>query len=80
VKCTARHCKVGNYIRNHKAYYQVFLDSGFFKEVVRYPMWTCRDPMITFSDSRDPIGSIKHLKKTARLLTKFTRKHYVYKQ
>jgi len=34
----------------------------FFKENVRYPVWTCRgpislfsgDPMIIFSDSRDP--------------------------
>ena len=40
----------------------------FFKENVRYPVWTCRDPI--FSDSRDPIfnsrariGSLKRLKK-----------------
>jgi len=37
--------------------------SVFFKESVRYPVWTCRDPifsdskdsMIIFSDPRDPI-------------------------
>jgi len=36
---------------------------GFFKETVRYPVWTCKDPiffesrgpMIIFSDFRDPI-------------------------
>jgi len=63
VKCTARHCKVGILIRNHKAYYQVLLDSVVFKGNVRYQVWTCRnpifsdprDPMIIFSDSRDPI-------------------------
>jgi len=26
----------------------------FFKENVRYPVWTCREPMIIFSESRDP--------------------------
>jgi len=26
---------------------------GFFKEKVRYPVWTCRDPI--FSDSRGPM-------------------------
>jgi len=26
VKCTARHCKVGIFIRNCKAYYQVLVD------------------------------------------------------
>jgi len=51
----------------------------FFKENVRYPVRTCRDPifsdsrdlMITFSDSRVPIFNsrdpnrvLKHLKKT----------------
>jgi len=37
--------------------------AGCFKENVRYPVWTCRDPifsnsrdvMIIFSDSGDPI-------------------------
>jgi len=95
VKCTGRRCKVGIFIRNHKAYYQVLLDSRFFKENVRYPVWTCRDtifsdsrdPMITFFDSRYPILNStdpnrvpKTPLKTAKLLTKFTRKHYVYKQ
>jgi len=63
MKCTACHCKVGIFIRNHKACYQVLLDSGFFKENVRYPVWTCRDPifndsmdpMLIFCDSREPI-------------------------
>jgi len=62
-----------------------------------YQVWTCRDPifsysrdpMITFSDSMDPIFNSRHtnrvpktctLKNPARLLTKFTSKHYVYKQ
>jgi len=60
-------------------------------------VWTCRDPifsysrdpMKTFSDSRDPIFYSRDpnqvpktgtLKNPARLLTKWTRKHYVYKQ
>jgi len=38
------------------------LSAGFFKENVRYPVWTCRDPISysrdpIFSDSRDPIFS-----------------------
>jgi len=58
----------------------VMIITGFFKENVKYPVWTwpafsdspepifsdSRDPI--FSDSRDPtfnsIGSLKHLKKT----------------
>jgi len=27
----------------------------FFKENVRYLVWTCKDPMIIFAYSRDPI-------------------------
>jgi len=50
---------------------QEYIIAGFFKENVRYPVWICRDPislilgdpifadfrdpMIIFSDSRDPI-------------------------
>jgi len=41
----------------------IWVYPGYFKENVRYPVWTCRDPifsdskdpMIIFSDSRDPI-------------------------
>jgi len=33
--------------------------SSFFKENVRYPESTCRDPMIIFSDSSDPIFNSK---------------------
>jgi len=52
----------------HQAIYYSVLSSsslvyaGLFKENVRYPVWICRvpiffdfrDPMIIFSDSRDP--------------------------
>jgi len=37
VKCTARHCKAGIFIRNNKVYYQALVDS-FFKENVKYPV------------------------------------------
>ena len=30
------------------------ISSGVFEENVRNPVWICRDPMIIFSDSRDP--------------------------
>jgi len=49
----------------------------FFKENVRYPVWTCRDPISLFLGTRfslilgtrfsilgTRIGSLKHLKKT----------------
>jgi len=52
VKCTARHCNVVIYIRNYKAHYQVLVDSCF-KDNVKYPVWTCRNP--TFSDCREPM-------------------------
>jgi len=35
--------------------YFFHLIQDFFKENVRYPVSTCRDQMITFSDSSDPI-------------------------
>ena len=43
----------------------VLLLQVFFKEKVRYPVWICRDPivsnfrdpMIIFSDSMDPISN-----------------------
>jgi len=41
--------------------YSLYSKQVFFKENVRHPAWTCRDPMIdsrdpmiNFSDSRDP--------------------------
>jgi len=41
----------------------MYLSAGFFKDNVRYPVWTCEDPifsdprypMVIFSDLRDPI-------------------------
>jgi len=57
---------------------QIFwLSQVFFKENVRYPVWTCRDPIslilgirfslilrTRFSILGTRIGSLKHLKKT----------------
>jgi len=31
----------------------------FFKENVRYPVWTCRDLMIISCDSRDPVFNFR---------------------
>jgi len=44
------------------------LFQGFFKENVRYPIWTCRDPISLILGTRFSIlgtwiGSLKHLKK-----------------
>ena len=52
------------FIQNYyKGEYVMIMTHGFFKENVRYPVWTCRDPifsdsrypMIIFADYRDPI-------------------------
>jgi len=45
------------------------LKQGFFKEKVRYPVCTCRDPISLILGTRFEIletqfGSLKHLKKT----------------
>jgi len=39
----------------YSLYYGTMLKPVFLKENVRYPVWTCRDPIS--SDSRDPIFS-----------------------
>jgi len=47
---------------------------GFFKENVRYPIWIFRDPifsdssdpMVIFSDSRDPIFNSKELNRVPK--------------
>jgi len=39
----------------------IVLLPGFFKENVRYLVWTCRDPMIISSDSRDLIFNSRDL-------------------
>jgi len=38
--------------KNHK---EKYIMASFFKETVRYLVWTCRDPMTMFTDSRDPM-------------------------
>jgi len=68
VKCTARHCKVEIFIRNHMAYYDVLLDSVF---VLRKMLSTRCGPVetrfslilgIRFSILWIRIASLKYLK------------------
>jgi len=47
--------------------------SGFFKENVRHPVWTCRDPISLIPGTRFPIlgtpfRSLKHLKNPVLIL------------
>jgi len=56
--------KIGSFNFNYPA------TQVFFKEKVRYPVWTCRDPIYLILGTRFEIlgtliGSLKHLKKPA---------------
>jgi len=44
--------------------------SGFFKENVRYPVRTCRDPILMFSDFRDPIFNSRDPNRVPKTLNK----------
>ena len=47
-------------------YFDKILYSGFFKENIRYSVWTCRDPI--FSDSRDPMTIFADSREPNRVL------------
>jgi len=46
------HCQV---VQPFRSPFLIKALTSFFKENVRYPLWTCRDPITIFADSRDTI-------------------------